>query len=60
MTWNFGESPPTIVIVSIYIRGCMYQGYDIGKNRKAHCIFGAPSILRQRHTTTNHNSAHNT
>ena len=32
-----GESPPTIVMVQIYIQGFMYQGYDIGKNRKDHC-----------------------
>jgi hypothetical protein len=37
VTWNFGESPPTIVMVLNYIRGCMYQGYDIWKNHKANC-----------------------
>ena len=37
VTWNLGESPPTIVMVQICIRGFMYQGYDIGKNRKDHC-----------------------
>jgi hypothetical protein len=35
--WRESASPPTIVIVLIYILGCMYQGYDIGKNRKSHC-----------------------
>ena len=37
MTWNFGESPPTIVMVQIYIRVCMYYGYDMGKNCKVSC-----------------------
>jgi hypothetical protein len=26
VTWNFGESPPTIIM--IYIQDCMYYGYD--------------------------------
>ena len=37
VTWNFDESPPTIVIVQIYIRVCIFYGYDVRKNRKASC-----------------------
>ena len=55
VTWNFGESPPTIVMVWVYIRVCMYYGYDMGKNFKASCsIVGTnnqnptPIILQSR------------
>jgi hypothetical protein len=35
VTWNFGESPPTIVMVSVWYRstyGSAKYGYDMGKN----------------------------
>jgi hypothetical protein len=46
---NFGESPPTIVMVmvQIYIQVCMYYGYDMGKIVKpaVRTVFSGKHVL---------------
>ncbi len=39
VTWNFGESWPTMKMVLIYVRGFMYHGYAIPISAEPHPLY---------------------